>query len=191
MQRRQTRHMGLSNARLPLCSWEWEICLDLNLGLREFLAFWHFGEWLEGPQNDWRWMVLRIERMEWNVIEDWCKLVGHVFCSMTFTFRQMTYSFRQMRMRGWWSSWIFLLYCAVSTTAHFFKHLLLFPTGVAKSINAHVHPICSLSWTRNGRRLVSASTDNCVSVWDVLTGDCVHKFRFPSPVLKVVMLSVI
>jgi len=57
--------------------------------------------------------------------------------------------------------------------------------GIAKSINAHVHPICSLSWTRNGRRIVSASTDNCVCVWDVLSGDCVHKFRFPSPVLKV------
>ena len=58
-------------------------------------------------------------------------------------------------------------------------------SGIAKSINAHVHPICSLSWTRNGRRIVSASTDNCVCVWDILSGDCVHKFRFPSPVLKV------
>jgi len=59
--------------------------------------------------------------------------------------------------------------------------------GIAKHINAHVHPICSLSWARNGRRLVSASTDNCVSIWDVLTGNCLHKFRFPSPVLKVMV----
>ena len=86
MQRRQTCHMGLSNARLPLCSWEWEICLDLNLGFRKFLAFWHFGEWPEGPQNDWRWKVLRIERMEWNVIEDWCKLAGHVFAVWLLVF---------------------------------------------------------------------------------------------------------
>lgn len=34
-------------------------------------------------------------------------------------------------------------------------------------------------------QLLSASTDNNVCIWDVLTGDCVHKYRFPSPVLKV------
>lgn len=57
--------------------------------------------------------------------------------------------------------------------------------GIAKILSAHVHPVCSLSWSRSGAWLVSASTDNSVSVWNVLSGECDHKFRFPSPVLKV------
>ncbi|XP_065365465.1 retinoblastoma-binding protein 5 homolog [Calliphora vicina] len=57
--------------------------------------------------------------------------------------------------------------------------------GIAKIISAHVHPVCSLSWTRNGHKLLSASTDNNVCIWDVLSGECEHKYRFPSPILKV------
>ncbi|KAH8256168.1 hypothetical protein KR026_009620, partial [Drosophila bipectinata] len=57
--------------------------------------------------------------------------------------------------------------------------------GIAKIISAHVHPVCSLSWTRNGHKLLSASTDNNVCIWDVLSGELEHKYRFPSPVLKV------
>lgn len=57
--------------------------------------------------------------------------------------------------------------------------------GIAKIITAHVHPLCSLSWSRNGSKLVSASTDNNVSVWDVVTGECEQRLRFPSPVLRV------
>lgn len=57
--------------------------------------------------------------------------------------------------------------------------------GIAKIIQAHVHPVCSLSWSRSGRKVLSASTDNTVSLWDVLTGECDRRFRFPSPVLKV------
>jgi len=57
--------------------------------------------------------------------------------------------------------------------------------GIAKIISAHVHPVCSISWCRNGAKLASASTDNTVSVWDVLTGECDYRFRFPSPVLRV------
>ena len=57
--------------------------------------------------------------------------------------------------------------------------------GIAKIIQAHVHPVCSISWSRSGRRIVSASTDNTASVWDVVNGECDQKFRFPSPVLKV------
>ena len=33
--------------------------------------------------------------------------------------------------------------------------------------------------------MVSASTDNNVSVWDVVTGECEQRLRFPSPVLRV------
>ncbi|XP_053310361.1 retinoblastoma-binding protein 5 isoform X3 [Spea bombifrons] len=57
--------------------------------------------------------------------------------------------------------------------------------GIAKIISAHIHPVCSLCWSRDGHKLVSASTDNMVSLWDVLTGDCDQRFRFPSPILKV------
>ena len=45
---------------------------------------------------------------------------------------------------------------------------------------AHVHPVCSISWCRNGTKLASASTDNTVSVWDVLTGECEHRLVFGS-----------
>ena len=57
--------------------------------------------------------------------------------------------------------------------------------GIAKIISAHVHPICSLNWSRDGHKLLSASTDNNVCIWDVLTGECEQKYRFPSPILKV------
>ncbi|KAK5640561.1 hypothetical protein RI129_011372 [Pyrocoelia pectoralis] len=57
--------------------------------------------------------------------------------------------------------------------------------GIAKIISAHVHPVCSVSWCRNGHKIATASTDNTVCVWDVLNGECDQKFRFPCPVLKV------
>lgn len=57
--------------------------------------------------------------------------------------------------------------------------------GIAKIVSAHVHPVCSVSWSRNGHKIASASTDNTVCIWDVLSGECEQKFRFPCPVLKV------
>lgn len=57
--------------------------------------------------------------------------------------------------------------------------------GICKIITAHVHPIASLSWSRNGFFLVSASTDNTVCIWDVATSDCIYRWRFPCPILKV------
>lgn len=57
--------------------------------------------------------------------------------------------------------------------------------GIAKVISAHVHPVCSLSWSRAGYKLLSVSTDNNVCIWDVLSGECDIKYRFPSPVMKV------
>ena len=47
--------------------------------------------------------------------------------------------------------------------------------GIAKIINAHVYPVCSLSWSRSGYQLLSASTDNSVCVWCVVSGDCLRK----------------
>ncbi|BHF61587.1 Retinoblastoma-binding protein 5 [Sparganum proliferum] len=56
---------------------------------------------------------------------------------------------------------------------------------IAKILVAHSHPVCSLSWSRNSRQLLSASTDNSVSVWNVITGECEKTFTFPCPVMKV------
>lgn len=42
-----------------------------------------------------------------------------------------------------------------------------------------------LIWFISFFQLLSASTDNNICIWDVLTGELSRKFRFPSPVLKV------
>lgn len=57
--------------------------------------------------------------------------------------------------------------------------------GIAKIIAAHVHPVCSLSWNRTGHLLLTASTDNTVCIFNVVSGDCIMKYRFPSPFIKV------
>lgn len=57
--------------------------------------------------------------------------------------------------------------------------------GIAKVITAHSHPVCSLSWSRDGHKILTASTDNTVTIIDVMSGDCENRFRFPSPVLRI------
>ncbi|XP_021945271.1 retinoblastoma-binding protein 5 homolog [Folsomia candida] len=57
--------------------------------------------------------------------------------------------------------------------------------GIAKVITAHAHPVASVSWSRNGKKVLTACTDNTVCILDVLTGDCDSRYQFPSPVLKV------
>ncbi len=57
--------------------------------------------------------------------------------------------------------------------------------GIAKIITAHVHPVCSLSWARRGYQLLTASSDNTVCIWHVVSGECMRKYRFPSAFLKV------
>ena len=49
-------------------------------------------------------------------------------------------------------------------------------------ISAHSHTICSVGWSRNGKRLVSSSSDFLVCVWDGLHGELEASFRFPGPV---------
>lgn len=41
------------------------------------------------------------------------------------------------------------------------------------------------SWSRNGRKLLSGSSDWNVSLWDVLSAECDQKYRFQSPIAKV------
>lgn len=57
--------------------------------------------------------------------------------------------------------------------------------GIARHMHAHVHPVCSLSWSRNGFKLLSGSIDWTISVWEVLKGECLYRYRFPSPILRV------
>lgn len=45
--------------------------------------------------------------------------------------------------------------------------------------------ISLFSWSRSGRKLISASTDWTVGVWDVLSGECDKQYRFPGPLTKV------
>ena len=41
------------------------------------------------------------------------------------------------------------------------------------------------SWSRNGRMLISAATDNLVCIWDVTSGENLNAYRYPTPVMKV------
>ena len=41
------------------------------------------------------------------------------------------------------------------------------------------------SWSRSGKKLLSAATDNMASIWDIVSAECDKSFRFPSPILKV------
>lgn len=57
--------------------------------------------------------------------------------------------------------------------------------NIAKSIPAHTnHPVCSISWSRNGHRLATASLDNTVALFETLTGECLIRWRHPSPILR-------
>lgn len=56
---------------------------------------------------------------------------------------------------------------------------------IARSIVAHAaHPACSISWSRNGRKIVTASIDNTIAIWDVVTGKCILRWRYTTPILK-------
>lgn len=68
-------------------------------------------------------------------------------------------------------------------------HLRPRPPGVFREVNnwriidRWINEIAS--WSRDSRKLLSASTDNHISIWDILTGDAEETFRLPCPVLKV------
>lgn len=57
--------------------------------------------------------------------------------------------------------------------------------SMGKVIPAHVRPVSSMSWSPSGYQIASGSTDNTVGIWEVISGECKQKFRFPSPVFKV------
>eukprot|EP00051_Salpingoeca_urceolata_P010898 m.133877 g.133877 ORF g.133877 m.133877 type:complete len:529 (-) comp16899_c0_seq1:13-1599(-) len=55
--------------------------------------------------------------------------------------------------------------------------------SVARSLVSHVQPVTAVCWSRSGRKLLSASLDGSVAVWDVLGYDLMFKYKFPGPVL--------
>uniref|UniRef100_A0A915PKT5 Anaphase-promoting complex subunit 4 WD40 domain-containing protein n=1 Tax=Setaria digitata TaxID=48799 RepID=A0A915PKT5_9BILA len=59
----------------------------------------------------------------------------------------------------------------------------LITKGVVKSWVCHGYSITSLSWSRDGRKLLTASNDWSVAVWDVLEGSRIERQIYGSPVL--------
>lgn len=56
----------------------------------------------------------------------------------------------------------------------------------AKNITAHAnYPVSSVSWSRNSRKLVSGSHDNSIAVWHVESGECIVRWTFIAPIVKV------
>jgi U3 small nucleolar RNA-associated protein 21 len=51
----------------------------------------------------------------------------------------------------------------------------------------HAAQLSDLCFSRDGRRLVTASVDGTLRVWDLPTGRCVDWLRFKSPVTGLAM----
>jgi COMPASS component SWD1 len=56
--------------------------------------------------------------------------------------------------------------------------------GIAKVLIGHVHPITAVSWSRNGRKILTSSTDWNLRLWDVLTASFDINVAFNSPILS-------
>ncbi|CAJ0960094.1 unnamed protein product, partial [Mesorhabditis belari] len=56
--------------------------------------------------------------------------------------------------------------------------------GIAKTWTAHVQPIMALSWSRDGRKLLTGSADSTVVVWDVLTTTALQKYKYSAIVVS-------
>ena len=55
---------------------------------------------------------------------------------------------------------------------------------IVLKLTGHVRQITSVSWTRRGQHILTASRDwNCI-LWDLATGQRQHTFKFSSPVLE-------
>lgn len=55
--------------------------------------------------------------------------------------------------------------------------------GIARVLKGHSHPISSVSWSRDGRKLLSASSDWTVKLWDVLSGNVDQTLQLESAAL--------
>src|SRR5207237_1278404 len=61
------------------------------------------------------------------------------------------------------------------------------PAGtIICSYRGHVNAVRSLSWTSDGMRIVSASNDKMVHVWDAITGNKLQIYQDTSDAVRVV-----
>ena len=64
------------------------------------------------------------------------------------------------------------------------------PTGTLICSNGgHLAPVRSLSWSPDGRQIVSANSDQTVHVWDASTGNNLHPYKDESDAVRVVAWS--
>jgi WD40 repeat protein len=54
--------------------------------------------------------------------------------------------------------------------------------GVARKLKGHTRQVQSLSWSRDGRHLLTSSQDWKCNIWDLQTGGIVRSVRFEAPV---------
>jgi WD40 repeat protein len=54
--------------------------------------------------------------------------------------------------------------------------------GVARKLKGHTRQVQSLSWSRDGRYLLTSSQDWKCNIWDLSTGSIVRSVRFEAPV---------
>jgi COMPASS component SWD1 len=54
--------------------------------------------------------------------------------------------------------------------------------GVARKLKGHTRQVQSLSWSRDGRYLLTSSQDWKCNIWDLSTGAIVKSVRFEAPV---------
>ncbi|MFH4984044.1 hypothetical protein AB6A40_010753 [Gnathostoma spinigerum] len=56
--------------------------------------------------------------------------------------------------------------------------------GIVKSWVCHGYPITDLSWSRNGRLLMTAATDWSIAIWNVYHGTGFKRFVFGAPIVS-------
>eukprot|EP00455_Lapot_gusevi_P019745 TRINITY_DN21031_c0_g1_i1.p1 TRINITY_DN21031_c0_g1~~TRINITY_DN21031_c0_g1_i1.p1 ORF type:complete len:128 (-),score=16.26 TRINITY_DN21031_c0_g1_i1:20-403(-) len=56
--------------------------------------------------------------------------------------------------------------------------------GIAKTLDGHQRPVSSVSWSRNGRKLLTGCGDRSVRLWDVVSGHSEHTERFETNILR-------
>ncbi|CAI5442523.1 unnamed protein product [Caenorhabditis angaria] len=53
-----------------------------------------------------------------------------------------------------------------------------------KVFTAHALPLSGISWSRDGRKLLTCSMDQTIAVWNVLTGQMIERIRYNSAILS-------
>lgn len=121
-----------------------------------------------------------------------CKMISYKLISLKYSTSLLSSSSGIICMTSWlWSSHYHQHHCLHNIiNINIIIITLLPPPSLSSqsqsSSSLLMITIISLcSWSRNGKKLLSGSTDWNVSVWDILTGECDQKYRFQSPIAKV------